>query len=403
MNNKKNIALILYHLAYTGVIATIILKLLFTDKSGMSSSLANLVILTGTFVSGIVGNLVISKYPKHKLGVITNGVSFATIVLFYGFLYSSNLWLVYLLVFFLAGIQAVAVANMNATIPLLFEKKYISTIFSQIQVWLQTISLVVPIILNLFVGVINIDVIATLFFAIYLLAIIPWLQLDSSHFTSQPEQKMSNLELILDGYKFILRDSYLLRLNLYRIFNNCTYAILATALPLIIVKLTTSDQVIKDYNTITDFCIGFSFIIIGLVYGKNLINKPQVFSLVARSVSLYGILGFVLLLLNQNYLGMILFGCCSGLGLYFGRISSISIGQLITPQEKLAVTILSGDTITKVVVLATNSLFLWLVNQVGLEKLYLVIAGFLTLSLPSIFVVAKPLQKYHAEKATITT
>ena len=169
---------------------------------------------------------------------------------------------------------------------------------------------------------------------------------------------------------------------------------------MLIADIATSKIEVKNYDTISDFCIGLTFIIIGIIFGKMYINKKTYFRLTARSVVMFGNIGFLILAFNRNYLGIILFSCFMGLGLYFGRISSINIGQGITPREKLATTILSGDTITKAIVLFINAIFLSVVNFIGIDKLYYIIGGFLILSLPSMFIIRKPLEKYFAENET---
>ncbi|WP_438058831.1 MFS transporter [Streptococcus ruminicola] len=368
-------------LAFAGIQSLLLLKLMFLDKSGVSASYLTYIVLFASSISGLIGGSILSYFSKYQIGILTSLVSFIVVLIGIN---STDNEIIYVQMAVIAFLNTLSVPNMSSTIPIISKKNDITKLYSLVQVGSQSIVLLAPIFVNLSYHHIGLSLALFWFNLLYLVSIIPWILVKRE--TSKVESKEIDggkafLNSCLNGYRIIFHKRELLDLNLFRIFNNLIYTSISTALPIIITSLAFSNKSITNLNTVTEFISGGVFILLGILLGRSWLKKRSNIFFLAYLTTVIALMGVVFLTIFNNKIGLLIFSAILGIGLFAGKISTIIIGQNITKQEELSITILSGDTLTKIVTLFFNYVFLQLLDSQTLNVYsLLIILGLISLS-----------------------
>lgn len=354
----------LSQVAYSGIFSALIINLVILDRTGIQASYASYYSVIGSTIAGIIGGTLFLKFRKDIIGIVCPIISFLlTIPLI--FIQNNNIWLIILSISFISCINSLELPNSNSTLPLFVNEKNISQAFSISQTLFQTLRLIVPISVNILLNFFNFNIVIIFFSIFYLLSTIPWIILRNIIKNKSLSDVNTDFKKksFMSGYKEVFNNRNLLNLNIFRVSNNLIYSICGTALPMLIGLLAVTEKDIKNLTTISDFILGVSFILAGLFLSNKFIMQPKNIKKMAFLTPIIAFIGFLLFLILKNAIGFYLFSAFIGLGLYSGRISVITIGQKITPNELLSVSILAGDTMTKIATVIFNFLFLKIVNS----------------------------------------
>ena len=101
-----------------------------------------------------------------------------------------------------------------------------------------------------------------------------------------------------------------------------------------------------------------------------------------RSSSVIAFTAIILYVFTQSIITLFIMGFIAGIGQFLFRISGMTLGQAITPEDKLSEVILAGDTIVRGVTAIYSMLFIILMNHFNNNPLILFFIGFLGLAAP---------------------
>jgi len=378
----------------SGLIIVLAIEMFKYDSSGSMSSLLNVIFLFGTSLVGLFGSMLLKKYKGFVIGFIAPMLSLLLVILFI-YTRGQSPTIFYIFAFLLAVTTGFELPNNNSTIPLLIkEKENINKAFSTYQTTEQAFLITLPIIINFLLLHYSFNFVYWIFALFYLIGALPWIQLRNSLIEEKVDtnqEKSNKWKLIFEGYYKVYKNKNLLFLNLNRIFNNMIFSVIAVALPFFIGFISDGNLNITSYlRNYYSSLTSLAFVIIGLIFTFKFLKKPQAITIMAFLTPLIALVGYNFFYFFKTEISFFFLAICIGIGQYLGRISMISMGQKLTPQKDLALTILAGDTVTRIMTLIINAsaVALLSINQgyiFNITFCFLIVGllGLLTLIIPT--------------------
>jgi MFS family permease len=199
---------------------------------------------------------------------------------------------------------------------------------------------------------------------VYGIASIVWLLSFQKHILKPTNHRIDGFV----GFKILLQNKNIFKLNLSRLLNNISYVSFATGIPVWVAQTVTHSPYPPshtsyashttypahspglDFSNYLGYCqsaVTIGFFISSILGIAGYITHKTLW-LVVMLASVCGVLSVYLATLTTG-IGWLLCACCvCGFGQFFFRISGISIGQSYTPPHILSPVILAGDSIVRI-------------------------------------------------------
>lgn len=381
-----------------GVIIVLVIQIFNLDSTGASSSIINVLFLLGASLIGLGGSKFLNQYKGFTIGFYSPLISALLCILFI-MVNSNNLGAYYIFAFLIALLGALETPNNNATIPeLIKEETNLSKYYSIHQTIDYTLLLILPIIINFSLKYISFDFIYIILALFFIAGCVPWIFIKNYIFYKNPTNENSNIwKETFKGYYIIYKDKSLLLLNLTRLFNNMIFSVTAVGIPFLISYLSGGNMSeVIDLKTFYEMFVSISFIIISLIFTIKLLDNKYTINIMAISTPVVVFIAYILLYATKSPLFFYTLGISIGIGQYFGRISTITIGQKITQRSDLPIVILAGDTVTRIFTLGLTSLMIFLLNSYN-SYLFEILGISYLIGLVGLTTIIVPLKTYHKE------
>ncbi len=166
-----------------------------------------------------------------------------------------------------------------------------------------------------------------------------------------------------EGYKIIMESPALRGLTISRVLNNLLFTGLIVLIPMMVVKTSTTNQQFTFIQNVVLSLISASFVINGLVSNNLLKNKPALAATFAKMSTLFAALAIAVSAgFGFSEYSLYLMALMIGWGQFYFRVSGMTLGQAVTPQEHLGEVILAGDTLVRGITAGYSVFLLFLVN-----------------------------------------
>ncbi|PCQ20673.1 MFS transporter [Mammaliicoccus sciuri] len=365
------------------------------DSSGERSSLINVLFLIGVSLVGLFGGTLLNKYKGAKISIISSILTIVSTLLFI-VLKDYSIYSFYVFTFLIALSNGFDLPNSNATLPLINnDKESLNKQFSLYQTLEQTFNIVLPLLIVIILKIASFDLIYALCLVLNIIGLVPWFIFDKilpKNVQSKGNNKFSD---VFTGYKIVLNNINLLLLNINRLFVSLIFTIIAVALPFFIGYLAKGD--IQHASFLRNYFASISgilFTVLGIIFTIYFMKNQYTIKIMAYCTSLIGISGYLIFYIFKSDISLFILAACIGIGQYFGRISMISLGQRLTPTDDLAVTILAGDTITRIFSMFVNVLAIFLLSNFK-DNIFDITLIFVILGIGSIFTIYIPVKNYE--------
>lgn len=364
INTQKSYLFLLTSFATLGTDLIMIgfpIYMLQIGKSASNSALFSVLAVFGVIISSLIGTKIISKLQGSKLGILSTLLSILILLVLQSTSSFYNTNFVYAFALILIIINGLELPNTNTSIFRLFgnHENILSKINIFYSVSTEAMSLITPIFIVIILRYSNMQVLIILSVICYMLSIIPWFLFYLNPIEIQ--NSSSNSSLI---YKDIWHNKNLKWFTLTRIGNGFVFSTVAVAVPFTIIWINkhVSTFDITENQAFYKFLTGSMFVVLGLLIAKLTIPLTFMKNLLFLAPCLAAISGLIMFQ-NPSQMTFILFALSIGTGTFLGRVSSIFIGQNITPKHIMAETILVGDMTTRIGNLLVSLLFIGLANK----------------------------------------
>lgn len=369
------------------------------DNSGASSAVIVLLSLVAVSLSGLVSPYLLRKFKGPKLGVMLS--YFSLVVILTGYFIFGNRTLIYVSIVVLYLIQGIESANFNYQIVKMYTPGSLEQTKANngYHVLIEFFSMLGPIIGYVFVTrTSNFSMVLVVVF-LQLIGLFSWRYLSTlfpEHHDVKNDSGNNEHTNIFVIYKNVLKNKPVVYLNVVRASNGFIFNIWSATIPLIIAALGSGiTGNISWLQTSYEIVASVSFIIAGYVLG-NLLNWFSLLTYVYRLVPFVGIFGIVLAVGIPREWTLYLATAILGVGVYFFRVGTATIGQTITEPELIAESIVFGDVFSRTINFVTTSVFFVLIKHVPFE--FVIIAFAVVGAFLNMVFINKPLKTYEIIK-----
>lgn len=346
-----------------GVIATAISKLELLDSSGAYSSSVSITNTLGISFTGILLGGFLARHQGFKIGFYAPIISSLMIL---PLIFANSLYVIMTLIFFISIITGLDNPNNNASLnKLIKDKKDKAHSFTKYTTAMQSSVILSPL---LSAGIVvysghNISFMFFMFFMFfYFLTCVPWICCrELRQLASKKEQPRKNL---WHGYKIILESPALRGLTISRFLNNLLFTGLIVLIPMMVAKASSSNEQFTFIQNVVMSFISAGFVVNGLVSNKILKQRPMLAATFAKMSTLFAVLAIVATAsFGFNEYSLYIMALMTGWGQFYFRISGMTLGQAVTPQDHLGEVILASDTLVRGVTAGYSVFLLYLVNK----------------------------------------
>lgn len=336
------------------------------DRTGISASFTVVLGLIAVSLSGIIAPILLKRFKGHLLGMILV-VSSVLIIIVNSFIEPQKpiIYSSILLLFLIQGIES---ANYNYEVTSVLEvgTKLQVTTNNTFHILVELFSMLAPLI---WYGLVNYLSLYTSLGIIIMIQIFPgWAWLRLKPYENEMDLTHLNPSVsILKTYKKVLKNKGVVYLNLVRTFNGFIFNIWSITVPLIIAKVSMSTlEPVSYMQTIYEALGSISFIVSGIFLGRFL-QSLRFLSVFYRAVPYAGALGVIIALLYKSAYSLYLATVILGISIYFFRVGTATIGQMITDKSLIAESIVLGDVFSRLVNFVTTSIFFILIHWINYE------------------------------------
>lgn len=361
------------------------------DKSGLSSATTVLLGLIAVSLSGLFAPLLLRSFKGQLLGRFLVLVSlFADMV---GYLAGNNKILIYLVIVVLFMIQGIESANYN------FEVTSIFYVGSKIQIQTNNMyhtlseffSLIAPIIGFVLVNYSSRFLLVFIVMLIQLVPYLAWRKLRSY----EKNKVVINKDNpgIIGIYKQVVQNRGVIYLNFVRTFNGFIFNIWSISVPLLIAEMSLHfNKHVSFLQMAYEVLASLSFVASGLLFSRFL-QMPKTLAKFYRLVPFAGAFGVSFVLFAKTPISLYMATVVMGISVYFFRVGTATIGQIITQPELIAESIVLGDVFSRFVNFITTSFFFLLLHYFDYENVVIIFTVIGTVG--NMMFVTLPLKSYE--------
>ncbi|MCC2520601.1 MFS transporter [Vibrio coralliilyticus] len=342
-----------------GVIATAISKLELVDSSGAFSSSVSIANTLGISFTGVLLGGLLARYQGFRIGFFAPLFSSLLIP---PLIFTSNIYVILVIIFSISIIIGLDNPNNNSSLnKLIKDKKDKAHTFTKYTTAMQSSVIISPLLSAAIVVYFGHDMSFMFFMFFYALTCLPWI-------ASKELRKLSSSVNTHDrgsweGYKIIMDSPALRGLTISRILNNLLFTGLIVLIPMMVAKASTTNEQFTFIQNIVLSLISASFVINGLVSNNILKNQPTLAATFAKMSTLFAALAIaVSASFGFSEYSLYLMALMIGWGQFYFRISGMTLGQAVTPQEHLGEVILASDTLVRGITAGYSVCLLFLVN-----------------------------------------
>ena len=330
--------------------------------SGQSSSAAWIQTMSyfGAAIVGLMGGYLIQRFTQIQVGIGSPLLAGClSLVLFFFSPVSVPIGLACVLgIFVLAGLESPNYLSfLNKILP---ESGKIRA-FSAVQSLNTAVTMGAPAAAGFISAAYGTKVCYAFDAATYFATCVPWAivhrksLLNATNSAKKPEWLL--------GFKMILQDINLRRLNLSRLINNIAYVSFGTAIPVFIGRAVAGDGGgFSRWVGVTYSALSVGFLFSSLTGLSGLLKKANLM-VVSLLIPVLGFVAVALASLTTNTATVAVAAFLAGFGQFFFRISGITIGQHYTPKEFLAPIIIAGDSVVRLYSTGVSALAVFLLTN----------------------------------------
>ncbi|MBD2785101.1 MFS transporter [Xenorhabdus sp. DI] len=346
--------------ASIGVITTAISKLELIDGVGIYSSSVSIANTLGISFTGIVLGGFLRKYQGFRVGFYGPIISAFLIPIL---IFTDNIYVILTAIFLLSIIIGLDNPNNNSSLNnLIRSDKDKAHFFTKYTTAIQTSLIVSPLLSAAIIVHFGHDFSFLFFLIFYLVTCIPWM-ISSALRQMKTENGINSTDIWL-GYKIILNSAPLKGLTINRILNNLIFTGVIVLIPVMVAKASTSNV---QFTVIQNFIFTFisaGFVTNGLISNRVLKNNPSMVSVFSKASTIFAVVSILIAAaFDFNKYSLYVMAAILGWGQFYFRITGMTLGQAITPQEHLGEVILASDTIVRGITAVYSLALLFLVNK----------------------------------------
>lgn len=342
-----------------GVIATAISKLELVDSSGAFSSSVSIANTLGISFTGVLLGGLLARYQGFRIGFFAPLFSSLMIP---PLIFTSNIYLILTIVFCLSIIIGLDNPNNNSSLnKLIKDKKDKAHTFTKYTTAMQSSVIVSPLLSAGIVVYFGHDISFMFFMIFYLLTCLPWVM--SKELRQLASNKEQQSKSSWAGYKIIVDSPALRGLTISRVLNNLLFTGLIVLIPMMVAKASITNEQFTFIQNMVLSLISAGFVVNGLVSNNILKNRPALAATFAKLSTLFAA-GAIAIAASFGFVQYSLYvmALLIGWGQFYFRISGMTLGQAVTPQEHLGEVILASDTLVRGITAGYSVCLLFLVN-----------------------------------------
>ena len=342
-----------------GVIATAISKLELVDSSGAFSSSVSIANTLGISFTGILLGGLLARYQGFRIGFFAPLFSSLMIP---PLIFTNNIYVILAIVFFLSIIIGLDNPNNNSSLnKMIKDKKDKAHTFTKYTTAMQSSVIVSPLLSAGIVVYFGHEISFMFFMLFYLLTCLPWvLSKELRQLASNKDLQSQNLWC---GYKIIMDNPALRGLTISRILNNLLFTGLIVLIPMMVAKASSTNEQFTFIQNVVLSLISAGFVVNGLVSNNILKIHPTLASTFAKVSTLFAAIAIaVSASFGFAEYSLYVMALMIGWGQFYFRISGMTLGQAVTPQEHLGEVILASDTLVRGITAGYSVCLLFLVD-----------------------------------------
>ena len=342
-----------------GVIATAISKLELVDSSGAFSSSVTIANTLGISFTGVVLGGMLARYQGFRIGFFAPLFSSLMIP---PLIFTSNIYLILTIVFCLSIIIGLDNPNNNSSLnKLIKDNKDKAHTFTKYTTAMQSSVILSPLLSAGIVIYFEHAMSFIFFMFFYLLTCLPWLM--SKELRQLASNKKQQSKSSWAGYKIIVDSPALRGLTISRVLNNLLFTGLIVLIPMMVAKASTTNEQFTFIQNMILSLISAGFVVNGLVSNNILKNRPALATTFAKLSTLFAA-GAIAMVASFGFVqySLYIMALLIGWGQFYFRISGMTLGQAVTPQEHLGEVILASDTLVRGITAGYSVCLLFLVD-----------------------------------------
>lgn len=342
-----------------GVIATAISKLELVDSSGAFSSSVSIAHTLGISFTGVLLGGLLTRYQGFRIGFFA---PFFSSLMIPPLIFTSNIYVILTIVFCLSIIIGLDNPNNNSSLnKLIKDKKDKAHTFTKYTTAMQSSVIVSPLLSAGIVVCFGHDTSFMFFMFFYLLTCLPWLI--SKELRQLASNKGQRRKSSWAGYKIIVDSPALRGLTISRVLNNLLFTGLIVLIPMMVAKASTTNEQFTFIQNVVLSLISAGFVVNGLVSNNILKNRPALAATFAKLSTLFAAVAIAIAAsFGFAQYSLYVMALLIGWGQFYFRISGMTLGQAVTPQEHLGEVILASDTLVRGITAGYSVCLLFLVN-----------------------------------------